>query len=832
MAVDALTPAVLDYIEHGNFPQDEDIASADLSSDKLGHIGAALRKEQEEVQNEIRGLSQSTAGDVDTWIAKAKELQADILRSRETARQIVAQHEQTKSFATKVKEAGQYFTELQHETNVYSSIAAKLQAIKRVKVLLDSVQDALVSGEVDAGLARLQEAEEEVSVNDLGEARSGVGHMLRRRIERLNENLRTTVHERWSDGVSVSIEERRVVISNGLGSVINAARGLGVFDDLVGKLAKDVEKAVFRPRLAPARDGQVFIFAIDGTQLTCNGKGDDTSVEALFEDLQSSFNFLAQHLEQDIVSPLAEIIVPRINVRLEEDWLEAAVPVDIEDLPGFETLLERTSGFADQIDQLGWHGSKSLREWVQSAPKTWLTKRREAILGDVRNLVFSGLRERKTVERVETQTISKEDHAALGGADGADDEWDAWGEQEGSVGSPTTAAPPKQADDEDMSAWDEDVDVPTQPSNAGASASQPEDEDMSAWDEPDTTAQPPSGEAGDDEGEAWGWDGEDEQPASGAPQAKASTGPNGVNTSSKVADREMTLRETFTVTGIPDGTLELLKQIISDAQSLAGSESPFAAAAAGLYSLPTLGLAIYRATAPTAYAKIDVGNMLIYNDALHLAAQLRAWQADQPPASRLRVDGDVKSLEQFAKRAYSSEMESQRTILSDLLDGAQGFSACSEQPAKQECEDAVEQAVLRLRDVHRLWSPILSTSALLQSVGSLLSSIAQKMIREIEDLPDIGEADSKQLKILIDQASTAKDLFVQNDRDMTFVYCPNWLKFQYMAEIMESSLADIKYMWKESELSMEYTAEEVVGLIEALFAESIHRRQAIQDIRR
>ncbi|KAF2212617.1 hypothetical protein CERZMDRAFT_67636 [Cercospora zeae-maydis SCOH1-5] len=805
MAADALTPAVLDYIEHGTFPQDEDVASANLSSGSLEHISVALIKEQEEVQNEIRGLSKSAAGDVDTWIAKAKELQADILRSRETARQIVAQHEQTKDFAAKVKEAGQYVKEVGHETNVYGAIAAKLQAIKRVKILLDSAQDALVSGEVDAGLARLQEAEEEVSVNDLGEAQSGVGHMLRRRIERLHENLRTSVHDLWNNGVSVSIEERRVVVTDRLGAVINAARGLGMFDDLVARLAKDIERAVLRPRLAPARDGQVPTIAIDGTSLTCNGHSDDTSTEALFTDLQSSFDFLAKSLEHDIFLQLAEIMVPRINVRLEEDWLEAAVPIDLEDLPAFEILLQTTSRFADRLDQSGWPGSKSLREWIRAAPKTWLTKRREAILGDVRNLVFSGLRERKTVERVETQTISKEDHAALGGADGGDDEWDA--------------------------AWDDDTEVPSQPPPA-APVPQPEDDDMSAWDEPDAATQPPSGQEGDEEVEAWGWDGEEEQSAATVPSAKVPSEPNGVKASSKPADREMTLRETFTITGIPDGTLELFKHVISEAQSLAGSDSPFAAAAAGLYSLPTLGLAIYRATAPTAYAKLDTGNMLIYNDALHLAAQLRAWQADEPPASRLRVDGDVKSLEQFAKTAYSSEMESQRTILSDLLEGAQGFSACSEQPAKQECEDAVEQAVLRLRDVHRLWSPILSTSALLQSIGSLLSSIAQTMIREIKDLPDIGEADSKQLKKLIDQASTVKDLFVQNDRDMTFIYCPNWLKFQYMGEVMESSLADIKYLWKDSELSFEYTAEEVVGLIEALFAESIHRRQAIQEIRR
>jgi centromere/kinetochore protein ZW10 len=67
---------------------------------------------------------------------------------------------------------------------------------------------------------------------------------------------------------------------------------------------------------------------------------------------------------------------------------------------------------------------------------------------------------------------------------------------------------------------------------------------------------------------------------------------------------------------------------------------------------------------------------------------------------------------------------------------------------------------------------------------------------------------------------------------MTFIYCPTWLKFQYLAEILESSLADIKWMWKEGELSLEFAAEEVVELVEALFAESELRRGAVRDIRR
>jgi centromere/kinetochore protein ZW10 len=38
-------------------------------------------------------------------------------------------------------------------------------------------------------------------------------------------------------------------------------------------------------------------------------------------------------------------------------------------------------------------------------------------------------------------------------------------------------------------------------------------------------------------------------------------------------------------------------------------------------------------------------------------------------------------------------------------------------------------------------------------------------------------------------------------------------------------------MWREGELSLEFGAEEVVGLVEALFAESPLRREAVREIR-
>lgn len=291
--------------------------------------------------------------------------------------------------------------------------------------------------------------------------------------------------------------------------------------------------------------------------------------------------------------------------------------------------------------------------------------------------------------------------------------------------------------------------------------------------------------------------------------------------------------------------------LVTDKTSNSFAQTPVAAASSALYTLPTLILAMYRATASTSYAKLDTGNMLIYNDSLRLAEELGAFLADAAkqdatsslprssrPSSRLRLENDIKALETFAKRAYSAEMESQRTVLRDLLDGAQGFSNCTVPPYAGECDSAVAQTVDRLREVYRQWQPILSHSALLQSIGSLLGTATSKMLLDIEDLSDIGEEESKSLKSYCDSVSSLRDLFVQEHPsgegkgDMTGIYCPNWFKFQYLGEILDSSLADIKYLWTEGELSLEYGADEITDLVEALFADSDYRRRAIADIRR
>ena len=280
------------------------------------------------------------------------------------------------------------------------------------------------------------------------------------------------------------------------------------------------------------------------------------------------------------------------------------------------------------------------------------------------------------------------------------------------------------------------------------------------------------------------------------------------------------------------------------------TENPVASAADRLFSLPGLLLSMYRASAPNFYSYNISGNMFLYNDSFYLAEQLRLFvdhqakrsTADSSPPT-LNLDADISALELFGKRAYGREMESQRTILGDLLDGAQGLANCTEQPFAQQCDLAISSTVDRLREVHARWKPVLSHSALLQSIGSLLGTVINKIIIDIEDMSDISEPESQRLTAFCNRVAALEDLFLpepaadpearsESPVPRTAVYTPHWLRFQYLTNILESSLVDIKYLWTEGELSLEFEAEELIDLIEALFADSEHRRKAIGEIRR
>ena len=161
--------------------------------------------------------------------------------------------------------------------------------------------------------------------------------------------------------------------------------------------------------------------------------------------------------------------------------------------------------------------------------------------------------------------------------------------------------------------------------------------------------------------------------------------------------REMTISEKYWTTSLPQPVYKTVTTIYEEGAKLTQPEfvvpplrtirsllifyryshTPITPAAPGLFSLPTLILAMYRSVSPLYYTDEPGGNMYLYNDAVWLSEELKQFALEwknrddlQPRAyGMVRLDPEIKILESFGKRAYTSELNAQRTIINDLLAG-------------------------------------------------------------------------------------------------------------------------------------------------------------------
>lgn len=641
---------------------------------------------------------------------------------------------------------------------------------------------------------------------------------------------------------------------------------MGLFEGLISEFADKLESAVLKPRLDLQLNMFDRLLIVEDETLKVSGTSSPPDIHRLLSDMNALLNFFQTRLPPSVAAPLSNICGPRLVQRLITTRLSSAVPQGIGALQDFNNIREEVYRFSETMSLYGWPGAHQLRAWTNSIPQVWLEKRQRQSLDHVRQLLKRGLGDFRTVERVETQTVSQQDHLYTGNT--GNDDWNGgW------------------SDEEDRSLADKDVGRQNAAEDDGAEDDG--EEDVSAWgldDEGDEGSDPKditSSAIDDDGADAWGWgddDNNEEDP--NGPRRKTvnltNQGANGHGRSRRGSEREMTLRENYNITSLPIGILDLINSVISDVDTLGKQEqvsdkihryndrtptnklgssgdSVMVSAAPGLCKLPSLLLVMYRASASNFYSIDYSGHMYLYNDCLWLVDQLREitlarmqrlGNSSTKAPRQIRFDDDIAALEAFGRRSYGKEMESQRTIIKDLLDGAQGFSNCTEPPFSHECDLAVNSIVDRLRAIHKQWQSVLSHSALLQSIGSLLSTVIDKVIIDIEDMNDISEPESQRLTAYCKQFITLEDLFLPNQQPgsaasgqqeavpLPAVYVPGWFKFQFLSEILDSSLVDIKYLWMDGGLQLEYDTEEVVDLIEALFADSEHRRKAIAEIRK
>ncbi|OAX84995.1 hypothetical protein ACJ72_00620 [Emergomyces africanus] len=825
--------AIYKFLTDGSFPEAESIVSAEFRSSAAVKALTKISKAREEVENEISALSRETASDVDGWISQAKQLHEEIERSRSTAREIVRQHEKGQQLQSQVTDASKKVELLENEIAFNEALTRNLEDIRTIDYRISSVQLAIEQDDLETATALFEEIEMLMKTTGLPST-TPVLRVLSGNVSDLRTIMTTTLRQKWNSLVKLDSELGQMTVVTGnsgspsnLEKVLPALTKFDMLDSIVDSLYRDIYSSILDSVLSPPGPEDTFGISRDGDSIRVVRQPPTTKPTDVFDHLLCFLKYLGDCLPATLTNPLnAKLAQPMVSSLVSKQLLPS-MPAGVDGMEEFQVILDRARNFQKALEQFGCPGSTELTSFLQQIPRIWLNQRRIKSLDEVRVALSASSVGTRKVERVETEQVSKQDKVF---ADNSDD-WNAgWTSDNEESAEPSAQKEPDNREDDDFSAW--------------------------GLDEPDDTLEVEeqnklTGEEGDEDGDAWGWGDEDEgtgpplEPSGSA--TKSSGHVNGGHGDGKHSPRrEVTLREFYTITDIPDSIIEIISCQISDSEKFTSAEYsnlPTTSSGPALLSLPTLVIAMFKAIAPMFYSqKFPGGQMFLYNDSVYFAEQLRLL-TDAHNLPRLKPD--IESLERFGKLAYSKEMQSQRTILSDLLDGSQGFGSCAVQPYLGECKNAISATVDRMRHVHEEWQSILSPSTLLQSIGSLLSTVIYKMILDIEDLSDISDAESQQLAEFCNQVSKLEDLFLPESKPgqdaasgptevvpMTAVYVPNWLKFQYLINILESSLADIKYLWTEGELKLEFSPEELIDLIRALFADSDHRRKAIAEIRK
>jgi centromere/kinetochore protein ZW10 len=175
-------------------------------------------------------------------------------------------------------------------------------------------------------------------------------------------------------------------------------------------------------------------------------------------------------------------------------------------------------------------------------------------------------------------------------------------------------------------------------------------------------------------------------------------------------------------------------------------------------------------------------------------------------------------------------------VIFNVGTGAQNFLQ-QEGQASEDDEIAIDGVVSHIRGLSSDWKVILSKSAWAQAIGSLLSTVAKKIILDVEDLSSLGADEAYRVANLISKVVKLDDIFLPDDKNLPQIsvasqYAPDWLKLQFLSEVLQSDLKDVKYLWFESELSLYFTAAEVIELIQLSFEDNYRTRDAISEIRK
>lgn len=310
-----------------------------------------------------------------------------------------------------------------------------------------------------------------------------------------------------------------------------------------------MERFLLTPLLQSRHDQSADSLSVEGGSISLSEASTSNGVEVLFANISKLIEYLAANLPTPIACKVPLLLGPNLISMIISLWLSPAIPTDLDSMEEFQNIVVSVLHFADAMERQKWPGRARLVNWTKETPRLWLDRRQEVALDKIRRMLASGFGDINTVERVETQVMSKTEDIFTSRAE--DDDWNAeWSDddearQPGATDSTITNEENTEAD---VSAWGLGEEANAENVNVASQMVHNENEDSGAW--------------------GWGDEDEDGQATLSPTASPKRLKRNGIKLPAPTTEREITLRETYNITALPGEVLELITQALSDAETL------------------------------------------------------------------------------------------------------------------------------------------------------------------------------------------------------------------------------------------------------------------------
>lgn len=469
-----------------------------------------------------------------------------------TAREIVEQHGQTDPIRSEVEDASAKVGLIETEIAFNEAVAGTLEVVQRLCHQLEAARASLARGKIAAAIEQL-EAIQAALGDDTFFANTNVMSILTIEGSRLRQEVEEAVRLRWSQQLNVDRQKGEIRIEktqgpDSLESTISSLEQLDTFTTANEKFQQDLMTTIIDPILLPRRDGNCHAATVTEAGIHLDSESSKATVAETLDRITRVLDYLRQNLPPAISDTITQSFLPAVASKTISGWLSPAIPTDLSGLDQFEETLDLVLHLTKTIESWGWSGHEELSGWVNQAARLWLARRRVDSLDRVRKVLAASTGSTKQVERVEKETVTQADEALL--ENNTNDDWDA--EWDDDKEEPTTGevATPAEEDEEDVSAWGLDDDAQD---NAKPRATASTNDD-------------------DDADDAWGW-GEDEEDSKEEQNDQSHTTPSSKlikekNNVQPPAEKEVVLREVYTVTDIPESVLSIVQQQITDSKDI------------------------------------------------------------------------------------------------------------------------------------------------------------------------------------------------------------------------------------------------------------------------